>query len=379
MSVRPQRPPPSAPPTPRYEVDEAALRRNLAIADNIQKLGPCRILLALKGFAMFSLFPAMAETLAGAAASSLNEARLANNEFPGETHLFAPAYAPGEFSQALQLADHIVFNSEAQWRAFRKQAAGRVSCGIRINPKQSEVQTPLYNPARPDSRFGVQREHFPQDADFLRDVDGLHFHALCDSPAESLQRVADRVRADFGDVLPKMKWLNLGGGHAIARENYDREKLVAVVRQFAEMNLQVYLEPAEGLLANCGKLVAQVMDILPNRAVVLNASATAHAPDVLEMPYRPEVENAAEPGALGHDYILGGNTCLAGDVFGAYSFAAPLKAGDEIVFRDMAAYTMVKNTTFNGVQLPALCIRRENGALEVVRAFGFADYRDRLS
>ena len=376
MPVRPQN---SAPPTPRYEVDEAALRRNLALADLVQKSAPCRILLALKGFAMFSLFPVMAETLAGAAASSLNEARLAREKFPGETHLFAPAYAPDEFPQAARLADHIVFNSEAQWRAFRGQAVGRVSCGIRINPRQSEVQTALYNPARADSRFGIQREHFPQDADFLRGVDGLHFHALCDSPAESLQRVADRVRADFGGVLQKMKWVNLGGGHAIARENYDREKLAAVAGRFAEMNLQVYLEPAEGLLADCGKLVAQVMDVLPNRAVVLNASATAHAPDVLEMPYRPEVENAAAPGALAHDYILGGNTCLAGDVFGTYSFDAPLKAGDEVVFRDMASYTMVKNTTFNGVPLPAICIRREGGGLEVVRAFGGEDYRGRLS
>ena len=374
--VRPRHP---SPPTPRYEVDEAALRRNLALAADIQSRGPCRMLLALKGFAMFSLFPLMSKTLAGAAASSLNEARLAKNEFPGETHLFAPAYAPDEFPQALELADHIVFNSAAQWRKFRSQAAGRASCGIRVNPLQSEVQTPLYNPATPQSRFGVVREHFPDDPEFLRGLDGLHFHALCDSPAESLRRIADRVRRDFADILPRMKWINLGGGHALARDNYDREQLIAVARQFADMNLQVYLEPAEGLLANCGKLVAAVMDVLPNNAVVLNASATAHMPDVLEAPYRPEVENAADPGALSCDYVLGGNTCLAGDVFGAYSFAKPLREGDEIVLRDAASYTMVKNTAFNGVQLPAICIRRESGELDVVREFGHEDYRGRLS
>ena len=367
------------PPVPRYEVDEAALRRNLALAADLQNRGPCRILLALKGFAMFSLFPLMAKTLAGAAASSLNEARLAREEFPGETHLFAPAYAPGEFPTALQCADHIVFNSAAQWRRFRAQAAGRVSCGMRVNPLHSEVRTPLYNPATPDSRFGVPRDQFPPDPEFLHGMDGLHFHALCDSPAAALQRVADRVRRDFADILPQMKWINLGGGHALARPDYDREGLLAVVRQWAGMNLQVYLEPAEGLLANCGKLVATVMDVLPNNAVVLNASATAHAPDVLEMPYRPQVENAAAPGELAHDYALGGNTCLAGDVFGTYSFAAPLKEGDEVVFRDMASYTMVKNTAFNGVPLPAICIRREDGALEVVREFAYEDYRARLS
>ena len=376
MSVRLQH---SSPPTPRYEVDESALRQNLAIAADIQNRGPCRILLALKGFAMFSLFPVIGETLAGAAASSINEARLAKNEFPGETHLFAPAYHPDEFPQALQLADHIVFNSANQWRKFQSQAAQRASCGIRINPLQSEVQTPLYNPATPQSRFGVTRQNFPSDPEFLRNLHGLHFHALCDSPAESLQRIADRVRHDFADILPQMRWINLGGGHALARENYDREQLIAVVNQFAEMNLQVYLEPAEGLLANCGKLVAAVMDVLPNNAVILNASATAHMPDVLEMPYRPEVENAAEPGALAFDYVLGGNTCLAGDVFGAYSFARSLKEGDEIVFRDAASYTMVKNTAFNGVQLPAICIRRESGELDVVREFGHEDYRGRLS
>lgn len=367
------------PPAPRYEVDEAALRRNLAVARDIQQRAPCRILLALKGFAMFSLFPVMAESLAGAAASSANEARLAREHFPGETHLFAPAYHPGEFPQTLQLADHIVFNSENQWRQFRKQARGRASCGLRVNPLQSEVQHPLYNPATPASRFGIPRHQFPNNHEFLDGVEGLHFHALCDSPADSLQRVADRVRNDFADILPKMKWINLGGGHALARENYDRETLVQIAGQFAEMNLQVYLEPAEGLLANCGKLVAAVMDILPNRAVILNASATAHAPDVLEMPYRPEVENARAPGESAHDYILGGNTCLAGDIFGEYSFDAPLKPGDEIVFRDMAAYTMVKNTTFNGVPPPAICIRRESGALEVVREFDYGDYRGRLS
>ena len=379
MSAPPHRSSSAAPPVPRYEVDEAALRRNLALAADIQSRGPCRILLALKGFAMFSLFPLMAKTLAGAAASSLNEARLAREEFPGETHLFAPAYDPAEFPRALQLADHIVFNSESQWRRFRAQAAGRVSCGIRVNPLQSEVQTALYNPATPESRFGITRDQFPQDPEFLRDIDGVHFHALCDSPADSLQRIADRVRRDFADILPRMKWINMGGGHALARPGYDREALIAVIRQFAEMNLQVYLEPAEGLLANCGKLVASVMDVLPNNAVILNASATAHAPDVLEMPYRPEVENAAAAGELSRDYILGGNTCLAGDVFGKYSFAAPLKEGDEIVFRDMASYTMVKNTAFNGVPLPAICIRREDGALDVVREFSHRDYRGRLS
>ena len=366
-------------PALRYEIDESALRRNLALAAEVQKRAPCRMLLALKGFAMFRLFPLVAQTLAGAAASSLNEAKLARDEFPGETHLFAPAYDPREFAQALQCADHIVFNSAGQWRKFQAQAAGRASCGIRINPLQSEVQTPLYNPATPQSRFGIAREHFPSDPNFLKGLEGLHLHALCDSGAESLQRIADKVRADFADVLSKVKWINLGGGHALARENYDREKLIAVAGQFAEMNLQVYLEPAEGLLANCGKLVATVMDVLPNRAVVLNASATAHMPDVLEMPYRPEVENAAQPGALPHAYILGGNTCLAGDVFGEYSFAAPLREGDEVVFQDAASYTMVKNTTFNGVPLPAICVRRESGELEVVREFGHDDYRNRLS
>ena len=371
--------PPRPAPSPRYEVSEAALRRNLALAADIQRRGPCRILLALKGFAMFSLFPAAAKTLAGASASSLHEARLAREEFGREVHIFAPAYRESEMDSVLNLADHVVFNSAAQWRMFRDRAAGRASCGLRINPRSGEVRTDIYNPCRADSRLGVAREHFPDDADFLNGLEGLHFHALCDSSAESLERVVARVVADFGDVLPRMKWINLGGGHAIARDGYDLNKLVDVVASLAERGLQVYLEPAEGLMANTGKLVATVLDILPNNAVVLNASATAHAPDVLETPYRPVIVDAGQPGEFQHDYVLGGPTCLAGDVFGAYSFPAPLRAGDEIVFCDMASYTMVKNTTFNGVPLPAICVRRDDGGLQVVRQFGYDDYRNRLS
>ncbi len=374
-------------PSPSYVLEEALLRRNLAILDRVQRESGAKIILALKGFAFWSAFPWVRETLHGATASSLHEARLAYEEFGRETHVYSVAYTDEEFPEILGMADHLVFNSFSQWARFRDQVKAHgdrtgkmIECGIRVNPGHSEIETPLYDPCYTGSRLGVLRTEFkPEELD---GISGLHFHAHCGNNSDTLERVVASFEKLYGEFIPRMKWINFGGGHHITRADYDVERLIRVVKAFREKwGVEVYLEPGEAVGWQTGPLVGTVLDIVRNgvEIAILDVSATAHMPDTLEMPYRPAVRGADLPGALAHTYRLGGHTCLAGDVIGDYSFAQPLKIGDRIVFEDMIHYTIVKNTTFNGVQLPSLCIWTKEGELKVVRTFGYESYRDRNS
>jgi carboxynorspermidine decarboxylase len=368
-------------PTPCYVLEEEKLRANLAIMERVQRESGGHIILALKGYAMWSTFPIIREVLQGCTASSLNEALLASEEFGREVHVYAPAYTDQEMPKLLQLADHMSFNSFSQWRRFREQAlAAGVSCGIRVNPRVDEVATEMYNPCGPSSRLGVLAEEFRPDQ--LEGVEGLHFHALCECGADSLQRTLAAFEQRFGEWIPRMKWINFGGGHLMTREGYDVELLIRLVRDFRERHgVTVYLEPGGAVGWRTGPLVASVLDIVHSNMdiAILDTSAAAHMPDVLEMPYRPMVTGSGEPGEKAHTYRLGGNTCLAGDVIGDYSFDRPLQVGDRIVLEDMIHYTFVKNTTFNGVNLPSLAIWTRDDELKMIRTFGYEDFRNRLS
>ncbi|HEX8108332.1 MAG TPA: carboxynorspermidine decarboxylase [Kofleriaceae bacterium] len=373
--------------TPCFVTDLGALEANLRILADIQQRARCTILLALKGFAQWSTFPLVKRYLAGATASSVAEARLAREELGGEVHAYAPAYPAGEIRELVTLADHIVLNTPGQWRRHRRaieqaRRAGRsISCGLRVNHEHREVDVELYDPAGPCSRLGTTRGNLaPGDLDGL---DGLHFHTLCQAGSEALERALAAFERQFGEFIPQMDWVNFGGGHHITRPDYDRDQLVHLIQGFqARWNVEVYLEPGEAIALGAGVLVASVLDVLHNgmAIAILDTSATAHMPDVLEMPYRPVIVGAGEPGALPHTYRLGGMTCLAGDVIGDYSFERPLAIGDKLVFLDMAHYTMVKTTTFNGVRLPSIATHDPaTGQITVHRRFGYRDYRDRLS
>ena len=371
-------------PSPCYVVDERLLKRNLDILDRVRDRTGARVVLALKGFAMFSVFPLARAHLDGVAASSLHEARLGRDCFGGDVHTYAVAYRDDEFADILSISDHITFNSIGQWHRFRghvDNAAAEVRCGIRINPEYSEVEVDKYNPCLPGSRFGVTQGQLK--AVDLEGISGLHFHTLCEQGADVLQRTLDVVRNRFGDLLRDMEWLNLGGGHHVTRDGYDVDLLCAEIERCRrEFDVDVILEPGEAVALNAGYLVATVLDVICNEVdiAILDTSATAHMPDVLEMPYRPEILGADASGALPHTYRLGGMTCLAGDVIGDYSFAEPLRPGRRLVFTDMAHYTMVKTTTFNGVGLPAIALwSLEDNGLRVVKTFDDHDYRSRLS
>lgn len=375
---------PSNLPTPAYICDRGLLENNLKILDSVQKKTGCKILLAFKGFAMFSLFSQIRRYLHGASASSLDEARLAREEFRREVHVYMPAYKEGEFDEILSYADHLVFNSFSQWALYRDRvmSCGRaISCGIRLNPQSSEVKVAMYNPCAPYSRLGVTEKEFRPD--MLAGIEGLHFHALCGQNADALAHTLDAVESRFGKYLAGMKWLNFGGGHHISRKDYDLELLCRLITRVKEKyGVTVYLEPGEAIALNAGVLVAQVLDIVRNEIeiAILDTSAAAHMPDVLEMPYRPEIVGAGQAGHYPHTYRLGGLTCLAGDVIGDYSFPEPLMVGQRLIFLDMAHYTMVKNNTFNGVRLPSIGVYDpETGETEIVRTFGYEDYKGRLS
>ncbi len=365
--------------TPAYVLEEALLKRNLAVFDHVQKASGAKIILALKGFAFWGAFPWIREVLYGATASSLNEARLAHEEMRKEVHVYSVAFTDKEFPEVLKIADHIVFNSFNQWRRFKplvKASNRKVTCGLRVNPGYSEVKTPLYDPCYTNSRLGITREEFkPEELD---GIEGLHFHAHCGNNSDTLERVVASFEKLYGEYIPKMKWINFGGGHHITKEGYDVEKLIHIVKTFrAKYGVDVYIEPGEAVGWRTGPLVASVVDKVVNgmEILILDTSATAHMPDTLEMPYRPEIRGADEPGVLPHTYRLGGLTCLAGDVIGDYSFSKPMEIGDKIVFEDMIHYTIVKNSTFNGIPLPSLCIWTEQGELKVMREFGYAEYK----
>ncbi|MGE5182605.1 MAG: carboxynorspermidine decarboxylase [Acidobacteriota bacterium] len=365
--------------TPCFITDLPALEANLRVLADVQQRAGCTILLALKGFAQWSTFPLVRKYLAGATASSVAEARLAREELGGEVHAYAPAYSDSEMRELVTLADHVVLNSPAQWRRHRAQLErARRSAGLRVNHEHQEAEVALYDPAGACSRLGTTRANLHvEDMDGL---DGLHFHTLCQNNSDALERAIAALEHKFHDVIPLVKWVNFGGGHHITRPDYDRELLVRVVTRFRDKwGKQVYLEPGEAIALGAGVLVASVMDIFHNGMdiAILDTSATAHMPDVLEMPYRPVIVGAGDPGAKPHTYRLGGMTCLAGDVIGDYSFDRPLAVGDKLVFLDMAHYTMVKTTTFNGVRLPSIATH-DRGKLVVHRRFGYRDYRDRL-
>ncbi|MCS6797558.1 MAG: carboxynorspermidine decarboxylase [Myxococcota bacterium] len=375
--------------TPAFVVDLGRLERNLRVLDDVQRRAGCTILLALKGFAMWSVAPLVRRHLAGTAASGPWEARLGREAFGGQVHVYAPAYAPADLDEVLELADHVIFNSLSQWERFRPQVeralqrGRRVSCGLRVNPEHREVEVALYDPCAPGSRLGATRAEI--DPARMEGLEGLHVHALCEHGPDALARMLAAFEARFGDLLPRVRWLNLGGGHHITHASYDADALVALLLDLRRRHphLALFLEPGEAVAIGTGVLVAQVLDVVRNGAVhnaILDVSATCHMPDVLEMPYRPLVRGAGDPGERPHTYRLGGPTCLAGDVIGDYAFDAPLRPGDRIVFEDMAHYTMVKTTTFNGVRHPSIATwDPATRRLHVVRRFRYEDYRDRLS
>ncbi len=373
--------------TPCFVTDLGALEANLQILADVQERAGCTILLALKGFAQWSTFPLVRRYLAGATSSSVAEARLAREELGGQVHAYAPAYSDGEMAELVTLADHIVLNSPGQWRRHRgaieraRQAGLPISCGLRVNHEHQEVDVALYDPAGPCSRLGTTRKNLsPAD---LEGLDGLHFHTLCQVNSDALERALAAFELQFGEFIPQMKWVNFGGGHHITRPDYDRERLVRLIIEFrARWNVPVYLEPGEAIALGTGILVSTVQDVIHNGMdlAILDTSATAHMPDVLEMPYRPVIIDAGEPGERAYTYRLGGMTCLAGDVIGDYSFDRRLEVGDKLVFLDMAHYTMVKTSTFNGVRLPSIATHDPaTRTITVHRRFGYRDYRDRLS
>jgi len=368
--------------TPCFITDLGALESNLKLLADVQKRAGCTILLALKGFAQWSTFSLVKKYLAGATSSSVAEARLAREELGGEVHAYAPAYSDGEMRELVTLADHVVLNSPAQWRRHRALLErAKVSAGLRVNHEHQEAEVALYDPAGACSRLGTTRANLSPDD--LDGIEGLHFHTLCQNNSDALERAVAAFEHKFGDYIPRMKWINFGGGHHITRPDYDVERLVKIVGAFrAKWGKPVYLEPGEAVALGAGVLVASVMDTFHNGMdiAILDASATAHMPDVLEMPYRPVIVGAGDPGTKSHTYRLGGMTCLAGDVIGDYSFDRPLAVGDKLVFLDMAHYTMVKTTTFNGVRLPSIATHDpETKRITVHRRFGYRDYRDRLS
>ncbi len=369
--------------TPAYVVDLSILENNLKIIAGVKRRTGAKILLALKGFSMFSTFPLIKKYLDGVCASSVNEARLGKKKFGKEVHTFAPAYSDEDIAEHLKYSDHIVFNSFHLWDRYKKtirKSKRNIEVGIRINPEAKGAKNDLYNPCAPCSRMGVTIDEF--DPGKLGGIDGLHFHALCEQGADDLANVLKHAEKKFGPHLSKMKWINFGGGHHITRSDYDIDLLCKLIVDFKKKyNVDVILEPGEAVALNAGVLVASVLDIIKNdmEIAILDSTAEAHMPDVLAMPYRPTIIGASKPNAKKYTYRLGGITCLAGDIIGDYSFDKPLKIGSKLVFANQAIYTMVKNTTFNGVRLPSIIVREKDGKLRTVRRFGYRDFERRLS
>lgn len=369
-------------PTPAYVIDEAKLVNNLEILKSVQERTGCKVLLAQKAFSMYATYPLISQYLAGTTASGLYEAKLGREEFGGEVHVFAPAFKDADLEEILEIADHIVFNSERQLRKHvDKCRAVGVSVGLRINPECStQGDHALYDPCAAGSRFGVRIDQFSEDLVDL--VDGLHFHTLCEQNSDDLKTTLDAVEAKFGPYLHRIKWLNMGGGHHVTREDYDLDLLISSIQHMQETyGLEVYIEPGEAIALNAGYLVTEVLDIFENgiETLVLDASATCHMPDVLEMPYRPPLRHGFEAGEKAYTYRLSSNTCLTGDIIGDYSFEKPVEIGDKLYFEDMAIYSFVKNNTFNGIGLPSLVLMGKTGDCRIVKSFGYEDFKGRLS
>jgi len=367
--------------TPYYIVDERLLIQNLEILKDVMDRAGCEILLAQKAFSMFSLYPLIGKYLSGTAASGLFEARLGHEEMGKETHVFSPAYKADEFDEILEICDHIIFNSFSQWETHRTRAiASGKKFGMRVNPECSTQEHAIYDPCSPGSRLGVTLKNFRPE--LLEGISGLHFHTLCEQDASDLVTTLQAFEAKFGEFLHQMEWVNFGGGHHITRADYDVELLITTIKNFRKKyGVKVYLEPGEAIALNTGYLVASVVDIFENDGdiSILDASAACHMPDVLEMPYRPRIIEADLPFKREKTYKLGGPTCLAGDIIGIYSFDHALEIGERLVFCDMAIYSMVKNNTFNGMNLPTIALVDEARNVKVVKRFGYDDFRSRLS
>lgn len=367
-------------PTPCYVIDEGALIKNLEILKSVQDRTGCHILLAQKAFSNYKFYPLIGRYLSGATASGLFEARLAHEEMKGENHVFSPAYKEEEFDEMLDICDHIVFNSFSQWKKFRDKALTHGgSFGLRINPEYSTQEHGIYDPCSAGSRLGVTIDNFEENE--LDGIDGLHFHTLCEQNSDDLAATLKAVEEKFGKYLYNMKWLNFGGGHHITRKDYDIELLVSEIERIKnKYGVEVYLEPGEAVALNAGYLVTTVCELVKNGIdiAILDTSAACHMPDVIEMPYRPPLQNSGEAGEKKYTYRLSSLTCLAGDIIGDYSFDTPLKIGDRLIFNDMAIYTTVKNNTFNGMCLPSICGMDTDGNIKIIRQFGYGDFKERL-
>ena len=379
---------------PYYLIEESLLRRNLSLIKHVAEESGVEIILAFKAFALWKTFPIFREYIRSTTASSLSEARLAREEFGSPAHTYSPAYTDEEFPEILRCSSHVTFNSLSQFFRFYPQvksvaAEHPVSCGLRVNPEYSEIETELYNPCAPGSRFGVLADQLP--AELPEGIEGFHCHCHCESSAQSLEHTLVHLEAKFGRWLPRLRWLNLGGGHLMTRQDYDVDLLIHILCGLRQRypNLQVILEPGSAFAWQTGPLVSQVVDIVENhgiRTAILNVSFTCHMPDCLEMPYQPQVRGAetlpadavkyALPGE--NVYRLGGNSCLSGDYMGSWRFAQPLAVGDEVVFEDMIHYTTVKTNVFNGITHPDLCMLHSDGRKELLRRFTYEDYRARM-
>lgn len=374
-------------PTPAYVLDEKKLICNLEILKDVQERADCKILLAQKAFSMFCEYPLIGAYLKGTTASGLYEARLGKEEMGKENHIFSPAYRESEIEEIAEICDHVIFNSFSQLEKYGERCRKKTSIGLRINPECStQGDHAIYDPCAPGSRLGITAGAFDREMKknprLLDSVDGLHFHTLCEQNADDLETTLQAVEEKFGKYLERMKWLNMGGGHHITREDYDVERLIRCIRHMKETyGLEVYLEPGEAVALNAGYLVTEVMDIVENgiKTLILDASAACHMPDVLEMPYRPPLQDGGKPGEKEYTYRLSSCTCLAGDIIGDYSFDREIKAGDRLYFQDMAIYSMVKNNTFNGIGLPAIAVMNEQGDCRMIRQFGYEDFKERLS
>jgi len=371
-------------PSPCWVLEEDLLRKNLKILKNIKEKTGVKILLALKGYALWKSFDIVKEYLDGCCASGLHEALLAKEEFAKEVHTYAPAFKEEEIDQIATISNHLVFNSAKQLELFANRAKKynpNISLGLRVNPESSVAPVELYNPCGIYSRLGVKAVDFKEE--FLETIEGLHFHALCEESARSLQKVLEEFEKKFSKYFNNLKWVNFGGGHHITKEGYNQELLISILNNFKEKypHLQIYLEPGEAVGWQTGPLVATVLDIVHNGIdiAILDTSAEAHMPDTIIMPYRADVRGAKEPNELPYTYRLAGNTCLAGDIMGDYSFKEPLKIGDKIIFEDQMHYTMVKATTFNGIKLPSIALLKADGKVELLREFGYEDFKNRLS
>lgn len=373
-------------PSPCYVLEENLLRKNLELIQSVAERSGIEIILAFKGFAMWSAFPVVREYITGATASSLHEAKLCADEMKTEAHTYAPVYDEETFPEIIQLSSHITFNSLSQYERFYPmvcQSGKKISMALRINPEFSEVETELYNPCAPGSRLGVIAEQL--GGKLPEGIDGLHFHTLCESYSTDLEKTLAAVEEKFGSLLKQVKWLNMGGGHLMTRKGYDVEHLIEILKGLKSRypQLHVILEPGSAFAWETGFLKATVLDLVENKGIktaMLNVSFAAHMPDCLEMPYQPRIRYASSQPVDGKPtYRMGGNTCLSGDYFGYWSFDEALHVGDNLVFEDMIHYTMVKTTFFNGVQHPSIGIIRANGEFELIRQFGYEDYKNKLS